>query len=51
MRTLWRRLYARDLEFEPIALFEMVYARIKRQQELERVVVRYGSPSRVIIFS
>jgi hypothetical protein len=39
-RTLRRRLYAPDLEFEPLTLFEMVHTPIECQQEFKRVFVR-----------
>ena len=42
--TLRRRLHAADLEFQPVAFFEMVHASIERQQKFERVFV-YGTPS------
>ena len=45
MGTLRRRLHAPDLEFEPIALFEMMHAAIERQQKFERVFVGNGAPS------
>ena len=44
-----RRLHARNLEFEPIAFFEMVDAAIERQQKFKRVFVGYRTPALYII--
>jgi hypothetical protein len=40
MRSLRGCLNARDLELEPIALFQMMNAPVERQQELEAMVPR-----------
>ncbi len=47
--TLRRRLHAGNLEFEPVALFEVVHASIERQKKFKRVLVGYGTPSLYII--
>jgi hypothetical protein len=44
VRTLRRRLAPFDLELQPIALFEVVDAAIKPQQELKCVLVRNRPP-------
>lgn len=49
VRTLRRRLRARNLKFEPITLFEVMHAAVKRQQKLKRVLVRDGVRSGNII--
>ena len=44
MRSLWRRFRPLDLEFQPVALFEVVNAAIKAEQKLKCVFVRNGHP-------
>ena len=43
VRPFRRRLCPLGLEFEPVALFEVMDATIKRQQEFESVFVGNGS--------
>jgi hypothetical protein len=43
MRPLRRRRYPLDLELEPVALFEVMDTAIEGQQELERMLLGYGS--------
>ena len=43
MRPLRGHANASELEFDPIALFEMMNAPIERQQELEAMVRRASS--------
>ena len=49
MRTLRRRRHPRNLEFEPMALFEVVDATIECQQKFKCVVVGNGEPFLVIM--
>ena len=49
VRSFRRRLHAGNLEFEPIALFEVMHAAVERQQEFECVFVGYGAPSCIFI--
>ncbi|MGH6842366.1 MAG: hypothetical protein ACREDV_09805, partial [Methylocella sp.] len=42
-------LHAGNLEFEPVALFEVVHPAIERQEKFKRVLVGYWAPSYYII--
>ena len=42
VRSLWRWRSPFNLEFQPIALFEVVYAAIEREQKFQCVFVRNG---------
>ena len=49
VRPFRRRLRPLDLELEPIALFEMVYAAVERQEEFQCMLVRWGTSLSVIM--
>ena len=38
MRTLFVRLNALDLEFDPVAFFKMMNASVESQEEFERIL-------------
>jgi hypothetical protein len=50
MRPLSRRIDASDLEFQPVALFEIVNTAIEGEQEFKRVILR-NSILRLVIVS
>ncbi len=43
MRSLRRRRYPLDLELEPVALFEVMDTAIEGQEELESMLLGYGT--------
>lgn len=50
VRTFWRRRNPFDLELQPIALFEMMNASIKGQQNLKCVLIRNGTLTRIMSY-